>query len=292
MTNLYEYEILVKDVFYRGWNILEYIEAHPDMSELDQAAIKATIMDALVTKNLIDPNKQSLCLNPKDKKEKWCVVSNLDYYNYEIHPNVCGIPLWMKEEYRKKSIKTSGGIPVSMFLARPAGKPHYCVYDPNTAASSIFKEATFYSANYDSPTRGIRVDDRPFVEVEINSELYLIDILTKRIFKSRWFIEKFNLEIISKSSTNEMNKTQIEYYQERLEDLLNLADFIESYQLFCKFNNPNMAEFKYEFEKSKEYFPEEWDRYVILEQERRLFFENEDSNISELFLNRIRKEGK
>ena len=55
--SLFEYDILVNDVFYRFWHILTWIEEHPDMSDLDKEAICATIMDALVYKCLIDPEK-------------------------------------------------------------------------------------------------------------------------------------------------------------------------------------------------------------------------------------------
>ena len=51
---LSDYEILNEQVFYRGWHILEYINSH-DLTELDIEAIKATIMDALVSNNDIDP---------------------------------------------------------------------------------------------------------------------------------------------------------------------------------------------------------------------------------------------
>ena len=50
MTNLLDYEVLVNETFYKCWHILDYIKAHPNMSEPDKEAINATIMDALVTK--------------------------------------------------------------------------------------------------------------------------------------------------------------------------------------------------------------------------------------------------
>ncbi len=57
MKKLLEYDFLMKDVFYKCWHILEYIDKHPNMSELDREAIKATIMDALVYKDLIEAEK-------------------------------------------------------------------------------------------------------------------------------------------------------------------------------------------------------------------------------------------
>lgn len=92
----------------------------------------------------------------------------------------------MKEEFRKKSIYISAGIPISIFLSKPPDKfARYCVYDPNSAVSSIFKDATFYNCYYNFPTRGVRIEEiRPFVEVKIEGEGYLVDTLTKRILKS------------------------------------------------------------------------------------------------------------
>lgn len=60
MKSLLDYEPLVNEVFYKCWHILEYIEKHLEMTELDKEAIQATIMDALVYKNLINPEKESL----------------------------------------------------------------------------------------------------------------------------------------------------------------------------------------------------------------------------------------
>ena len=180
MKSLYEYEVLVNDTFYRSWHVLEYIEQHPNMSELDKEAVKATIMDALVYAGAIDPDWEYLDL------ENCCISGDPAGYEYDIHPNVSSIPMWLKEEMRHKCVKISAGIPVAMYVARPASYPGaYCVYDPNTAVSSLFKDFTFYEAKYVSPTRGVKIEkSRPFVEVDINGELYLVDILTKRIFKT------------------------------------------------------------------------------------------------------------
>ncbi|MDE6141362.1 MAG: hypothetical protein K2G03_02050, partial [Bacilli bacterium] len=176
MKSLLDYDFLMYDVFYKCWHILEYIEHHPGMSELDKEAIKATIMDALVYKNLIDPEKQSLDL------ENMCIRDNLEHYRYDPHPNVCGIPQWMEEEFRHKCLLITAGNPISVFISKPPSKlVRYCVYDPNTAVSSIFPDSTFYDVFYTSPTRGVRIESkRPFVEVEIDGVLYLVDTITKR----------------------------------------------------------------------------------------------------------------
>lgn len=76
MKSLFDYEILLNEVFYKCWYILEYIENNLDMSNLDKDAIKAIIMQSLVSKKLID----SLDF-----------VDDLDRYNYEKHPNISSI---------------------------------------------------------------------------------------------------------------------------------------------------------------------------------------------------------
>lgn len=83
MKKLLEYDFLMNDVFYKCWHILEYIDKHPNMSKLDREAIKATIMDALVYKDLIEAEKQSLDL------DNMCIREDLEHYKYESHPNVC-----------------------------------------------------------------------------------------------------------------------------------------------------------------------------------------------------------
>ena len=222
MISLFNYDLLANEIFYKCWHILEYIEKHPDMSDLDKEAINATIMDALVTKGQIDPNTQSLDLG------KLCIVNNLDFYNYEKNPNISGIPLWMKEKFRKKSLHITGGVPISIFLAKPPSDVvRYCVYDPNTAVSSIFQDATFYNAIYNSPTRGVRIEEvRPFVEIKINNELYLVDTLTKRILKSNWFKRTYDFEVINQQTISKMDKKRLKYYKEAVNERKNLSIFL------------------------------------------------------------------
>lgn len=267
MKSLFDYEILLNEVFYKCWHILEYIENHPDMSDLDKDAIKATIMEALVSKKLIDPNAQSLDF------ENLCIVDDLDHYNYEKNPNISGIPLWMKEEFRKKSIYITGGIPVSVFLAKPPSKfIRYCVYDPNTAVSSIFEDATFYNSVYNSPTRGIRIEEkRPFVEVEIDGELYLVDTLTKRILKSSWFKEKYGFLAVSRQKISEMDDERLGYYKEAVSDDRRLANSLSFMLPILEYGRPEHAEQRYEVEQSKRYFPEQWAEYEEIKKEIKQF---------------------
>lgn len=265
MKNLFEYEFLVNEVFYRCWPILTWIEKHPNMNELDRVAIQATIMDALVYKGLVDPSKQSLDLN------NLCIVDNLDYYTYEKYPNISGIPQWMKEEFRKKALYISGGLPISIFLAKPPSKSvRCCVYDPNIMVSSIFPDATFYNAIYDSPTReGIRLDEeRPFVEVLIDEELYLVDVLTKRILKSSWFKDTYNFETKFTKTISKMNKEDLKYYKDDIKEEINIWILSIFYLPFIEVSNSvDISEMKYEIEKSKEYFPEEWAKQDDLKKE-------------------------
>lgn len=158
MKSLYEYDVLVNDLFYRGYPILDYLN-RKNIQKLDKEAIFATIMDTLVYKGLINKDTDFL-----DRDTLMITNINKDnVYKYTSKPFVIGIPLWIKESLRLKKIKIAGGIPASVHLARKAGKTHYCVYDANTVVSSVFEDFNFIEADYDSPTReGIRVIKRPF----------------------------------------------------------------------------------------------------------------------------------
>lgn len=263
MKRLEEYEVLTTETFYKCWHILDWINAHPNMSELDKEAIKATIMDALVYRKQIDPSKQSLDF------ENLAIIDNMNHYKYEKHPNISGIPLWMKEKFREKSLRITGGIPISMFLSKAPDKVlRYCVYDPNTAVSSIFEDATFYNSIYTSPTRGIRIEEvRPFVEVEIDKELYLVDTLTKRILKSSWFKKAYDFEVKSKQTISKMNRKRRKYYEESVSEHHSLSTLLPFLLPVLEFNSPEQAEQIYETEQSKKYFPDEWKKYEIYQEE-------------------------
>lgn len=264
MKSLVDYDLLVNDVFYRCWHILDYIEAHPNMSELEKESIAATIMEALVSKKLINPQSQSLDLN------NMAIVDDQEHYCYEKHPRICGIPLWMKEKFRQKSLYIIGSVPISLRLTRPPSKIfRSCVYDPNYAVSSIFDDATFIDAIYDSPTRpGVRLTEtRPFVEVNIDGVDYLVDVLTKRILKSDWFKETYNMEIkssitISKCSTKEKAK-----YKELTKEANQLGEMLPLFEALIHDKTPDVAEYNYEFEKTKTIFPEEWEKAEIYKKE-------------------------
>ena len=180
-----------------------------------------------------------------------------------------------EEEFRKKSIIISGGIPISIFLAKPPSKfSRYCVYDPNTAVSSIFDDATFYNCYYNSPTRnGVRIEEvRPFVEVNINKELYLVDTLTKRILRSSWFKEKYDFEIKSENTISKMDEKRLDYYKGITKENKSFEHYLfMTYPLIKPLDAPELAEIKYEIEQSKKYFSECWDSYEFMTQD----FENE-----------------
>ncbi len=259
MKSLFDYPLLVNEVFYRGSHILSWIEEHNEASTLDKQALQATIMDALVYKNLIDPEKESLDL------EHLCIHENLDHYIYEKYPNVVGIPLWMKEEFRRVRLKVSDGIPLSIYLARPTMKnktARYCIYDMNTAVSALFETATFYNVFYVSPTRGVKVEEqRPFVEIAINEELYLVDNLTKRIFKSSFFKETYGFEIQSMDKKEEYQGLKQEMYKDFVTPKTEFYYLIPFLNMMTNAKMEGNEEFCYELEKSKGYFPEEWEMY-------------------------------
>ena len=272
MKSLYSYAVLNNEVFYKCWHILEYITAHPNMSELDQEAIKATIMDALVYKGEINPNTEFLSL------ENLAITENPNDYHYEKKPNICGIPLFIKEQLRKRSLTITGGLPISLFLAKPPSKiSRFCVYDPNTAISSIFSECSFYEAIYDSPTRNIRLTEtRPFIEVPIFDELYLVDTITKRIFKSSSFKEKYHLEVKSTTKKQELTGESKTAYESAIKNENNLAQIIDFFEMVLQSTEaPDLAEMRYELEQSKKYFPEEWQKHEIYKSEMAAFFNNE-----------------
>ena len=264
MKKLEDYDVLVNDVFYRTTHILDYIKINPNLSELDKKAIKAAIMDALVYAKEIDPENEYLDL------DNMVIDNDPNNYKYEKHPDVCGIPMWMKEAYRRKSIEITGGIPVSIFLARPSSKLiRYCVYDPNTAASAIFPDATFYNVFYTSPTRGVRIEEkRPIVEVEIDGVKYLIDTLTKRIFKSSFFKENYGFEIVDQYTISKLSRKAKKFYINSTRTRDRLAEYLMvSVPLMEGFNTPDWVEFKYEIEKSKTILPDEWARYKDLQDD-------------------------
>ena len=264
MKKLEDYDVLVNDVFYRTTHILDYIKTHPNMDDLDKKAIKATIMDALVYTKEIDPENEFLDF------DNMVIDNNPNNYKYEKHPDVCGMPMWMKEAYRRKSIEITGGIPISIFLARPSSKfVRYCVYDPNTAASAIFKDATFYNVFYTSPTRGIRIEEkRPFVEVEINGTRYLIDTLTKRIFKSSFFKENYGFEIVDQYTISKLSRKAKKFYINATRSRDRLAEYLMVLlPLMGGFDTSVWEEFKYEVEKSKTIIPDEWARYRDLQDD-------------------------
>ena len=268
MKSLFDYPLLVNEVFYRGSHILSWIEEHNEASTLDKQALQAPIMDALVYKNLIDPEKESLDL------EHLCIHENLDHYTYEKYPNVVGIPLWMKEEFRRVRLKVSDGIPLSIYLARPTMKnktARYCIYDMNTAVSALFETATFYDVFYISPTRGIKIEEqRPFVEVDLGEGvLYLVDTLTKRIFKNSFFREKYGFEILSMDKIKEYQGLKKEMYEDFVTPKTEFYYLIPFLNMMANSKMESNAEFCYELEKSKEYFPEEWEKYQI---EQELYF--------------------
>lgn len=266
MKSLFDFDFLVNEVFYRSWPILTYIEKHPILSELDTEAIQATIMDALVYKKLINPEKEFLSL------KKLSITNNPDDYHYNPTPNVCGIPISMKEKFRTKMVYSSGGgIPISLTVSKPAGKvARYCVYDVNISISAVFDDFTFYNAKYLSPTRNIYLEEsRPFIEVKYHNELYLIDALTKRIFKTTFFKEKYHLKIEFTGDIKKYTPKEKEAYEEYTRECNNLPIAFISFNLLSSIDSMELAEMKYEINKAKEMYPDDWNQYLKLEEDRR-----------------------
>lgn len=267
MKQIIDFEVITNETFYKGWHILEYIEKR-ELTELDIEAIKATIMDALVYKGLINPEEEFLNL------ETLTITNDPSDYHYTKTPNVSCIPQHIKEQLRHVSIKQSAGLPVMLYIAKPPSKLGYCVYDPNYAVSSIFEDVNFLEVIYDSPTRpGVRLTEtRPFIEVEINGELYLVDTITNRIFKSSWFKETYNMDIKDSISKRNFNKKQQISYQEMTRPEYHLASSMFVYDMTLSIPAPDLAETKYEVEQAKKNYPDQAEEARILNAEMEAYF--------------------
>lgn len=256
MHSLFDYEILVNDVFYRGYNILIWIEKHPNMTILDKEAISNTIMDALVYKELIDKETERLDL------ENLRIVKSRDdkYFKYQSSPNVAGIPLWMMEKYEDRFCKFSGNSSAAFFLSKSG--EHYCIYDMNNVLSIIFSDFYFIMTSYDSPTRnGIRVEKRPFIEVELYGEPYLIDCLTKRIYKKMYFVKNYKMKEIERRSNKNFSykeKQSYKNYSKQITDerIIGLAlSYLPSLFNNEVMKNAEMSECSYYYKKMLEKYP-------------------------------------
>lgn len=257
MKKLKDFPILNESVFYKGWHILEYIEVHKELSELDKEAIKATIMDALVYSKEINPSLEYLDF------DNLCITEEKDNaYSYEKYPNICGIPLWMKEMFRTKSIYITGGLPVSIFLSIPTKSR--CIYDMNTSVSAFFDDFTFYTVNYKSPTRpGEIALDRPFIEINIEGISYLIDNITRRIIRRDFFEKNYGFDIQYVTKKEDIIGDKKVIYDEHISRYINISPYLSCYYCFdANFRKKReAAEHDYEIEESKKYFPEAWKEY-------------------------------
>lgn len=271
MKSLYDFKHLQEDTFYRCEHILRYIEKNRNLDALEKEAIQNTIMDSLVYFHDIDPSCSSLDL------ENMVIFDDVKHFCYKEYPDICGIPQFMKELFRTKEICVTGSMPISMFLAKPPSKQvRYCVFDPNTAVSAVFPYAKFYNVKYLSPTRGVYLkEDRPFVEVPIGKEMYLVDTLTKRIIKSTFFKENFGFDVSYAMDTRTLDKKRQEIYEEQIAPTNNYANTLFMKECIDKelglINVDNLAEYFYEKEKSKQYFKDEWKKYYELQRDFEAF---------------------
>lgn len=257
MKSLFDYDIIINDVFYRGFHILNYLEKHKDLSLLDKEVISNTIMDALVENNLIDENSQSLDL------DNLTIRNDLLGFKYNKNSNVTSFPLWFKEKMRSKILLISGNLPVSVFLSKPAGGTSFCLYDPCTAISSLFDEWELIDVIYDSPTRlGYRLredEKRPFLSVNIDGRDILIDVLLNRFYDKEWFTTTYNMKIINSTSSKKVSNNKV--YLEQVKETNNLFGdslFMLNSLIMMIPDGNDMDELKYELEKSKDYFPDAW----------------------------------
>ncbi len=73
---------------------------------------------------------------------------------------------------------------------------------------------------------------------------------------------------------SEFSLEQQAIYEEQISPSNSLAIMIPLYQSILSFSMPDHAETAYELEKSKEHFPEEWEKSAIFEKEKNEFFSN------------------
>jgi len=267
VRKLSEFYSLNNNVFYKGWHILEYIKTHKDLSLLDKEAIKATIMDALVSSEEIDPSLEFLDF------DNLCITNSKENtYAYEKYPNISGIPLWMKEMFRTKSIYITGGLPVSVFLSIPSKSR--CIYDMNTSVSAFFDKFTFYTVNYKSPTRPGKIAlDRPFIEIEIDGILYLVDNITRRIIRKDFFERNYGFDIKHRKSKEEIVGDKKVIYDEHISRHINMSPYLSCYYCFDEDFRKlgESAEHEYEIEESKKHFPKAWEDYKKYMEEMNKF---------------------
>lgn len=241
---------------------MDYIKSHSNICDLDREAICATIMDALVYKGLIDFNRESLDF------DNLCICNDLEHYIYDSQPFVTSIPLSIKEKMREKCFNISGSIPASVFYAKPAGQVSFCIYDMNTVFSAFFDDFIFIDCDYDSPTREGKVaTDRPFIEVSINGCKYLVDALTKRIFRSDLFRTRYHLKEKRSVSKSDFDARQQEIYAEHTMENVNYAYYIVLISGLPFPKDSSMAEMLYEFNMSKHFFSEEFEEAENIKKE-------------------------
>lgn len=235
------------------------------MDESEKEVISNTIMDALVYKGLIKKYEETLDL------DNLCIRKSRDYFKYQEKPNVTGITLWLKEKLRTKKLVITAGMPITMFLAKPAGTAHFCLYDVCHAISTVFDDFSLINALYDSPTRnGVRLEeDRPFLEVNLYGEPYLIDVLLKRMYKKSFFAKNFNIEITFTKSKENFDEQDTTYFNEIVakesdnfgNTLFTLRNFLSLIE-----DSRSTAEMFYEIEQSKKNEPKAWQELAFEEE--------------------------
>ena len=252
--SLFDIELL-NHIFYRSEYILKYIERRKEkLSLLDIEGLANTIINELVINNIMDPNTQSLDIIHME------IVDNLSHICYEKHPFIVGIPSTIKEHARNKILNITAGYPVSVYMSKPAGRIRYCIYDMNTALSSIFDEFSLVEAEYDSPTRiGERTESRPFLIINYNNYDYYVDLLTQRMFRKDLFDSTYNVKLSHVLNSKEFSDKQREIYEEQVRESgpTNHSSLITMTGGFEYIRDiPKMEEFNYEYELAKERYPE------------------------------------
>ncbi len=264
MMELKAYPVIANGTFYKGVRILDYIENNKLMG-IDREAVAATIMDALVYNNIINKNMDSLDLKRFEIKK-----GSMVNYTYHNNPLVVSIPQEFKAKFRRDAFYITGGLPMSIYLAKPASSTTlFSIHDMNVAISFYFTNPKFVEASYISPTRHVNVSNREFVEANINEFDYVIDVLTKRMIRLDYFKEMYNYKENNSIALYDMNKNMYKKYEKNFQRKVNFKFFIALYNSIKDDNIiPNSNEMFYEIARSKEYFPLEWQKSLKINDEK------------------------
>ncbi len=251
LRKLESFPLLKEKVFYRGCPILAYIQNHGSLASEDIKALKATLMDALVTSREVqlDPDRFALDFDRLAIVESGQLEDG--YYHYETTPDVMGFPHVLQEAMRHKCLQVTGGLPISVFLSLPT---EHHIEDMNRAMESLFSDFTEY--NFTQQVAG-KVKTQQLVEVRMHGELYMIDTVSKRFLKSSYFNENYEVVCNSILPKAAFSGKALRQYQQDVREVCQYASYLVMSEplLSGLENNCIYSQFLYERKESEKNFP-------------------------------------